>query len=72
MAFCPLCNHQVKETVVEGRKLIARLHPGPHTPEGTGRYLTIIKASCQCGERIVRRYENRPSCEVNRAMCHSG
>jgi hypothetical protein len=71
MSHCPECNYLIKETVVEGRKLIAQLHTSPHFAQGTTRYLTILKLSCECGERTERRYENRPSCEVNRALCHS-
>ncbi len=67
MARCAVCNQPLKETVAVGRKLIALAHPGPHVPPGTGRYLTILNLSCACGERIERRYENRPARELKLA-----
>ena len=67
MAVCSVCNHLVKETVIEGRKLIAQLHEGPHTPAGIARYVTVLSVRCECGERIERRYENRLSRELNPA-----
>ena len=60
MAICPTCQRPLKESVLQGRKLIAQVHSGPHAPPGTGRYLTILNVQCECGERIERRYENRP------------
>ena len=67
MALCAACNQPIKETVVQGRKLIAQVHTGPHAPPGTGRYLTILNLACACGERIERRYENRPSLQLKLA-----
>ena len=60
MAVCTQCNQPFKETVIQGRKLIAQVHPGPYAPAGTGRYLTVLSRKCACGEQIERRYENRP------------
>ncbi len=59
MAQCPVCRQPVKETVIEGRKLIAQVHTGEKVRPGTGRYLTILGLRCGCGERTERRYENR-------------
>ena len=59
MAICPTCNQHVKESVMQGRKLIAQVHTGRHVPAGTGRYVTVFELRCACGDRIVRRYENR-------------
>jgi hypothetical protein len=67
MAICAACQQPIKESVVQGRKLIAQVHAGPHAPPGTGRYLTIFSHKCACGERIERRYENRQSRESNPA-----
>jgi hypothetical protein len=63
MAICAVCNQPIKESVIVGRKFVARVPAGLHAPQGTGRYLTILNVSCGCGERIERRYENRPSRE---------
>jgi hypothetical protein len=63
MALCAACNQPIKETVVQGRKLIALVHAGPHTPPGTARYLTVFNLTCACGVRVERRYENRQSRE---------
>ena len=57
MAICPTCKQQIKETVIEGRKLIAQINTGPQA--GRGRFLTILELHCSCGARIERRYENR-------------
>ncbi len=59
MATCAVCRQPIKESVIEGRKLIAQIHSGPHTPPGTGRYVTVLSLKCACGERTERRYENR-------------
>ena len=58
MAICPTCQQPIKESVLEGRKLIAQVHANGILPPGMGRYLTILSLSCACGERIQRRYEN--------------
>jgi hypothetical protein len=57
MTICAACRQPIKETVAAGRKLIAKVHTGPHSE--IGRYLTILSLRCACGERIDRRYENR-------------
>ena len=72
MAVCSRCNQKIRETVVEGRKLIALVHRSPHDQPCTGRFLTILKLSCGCGDRMERRYENRPMCELNPAPVGSG
>jgi hypothetical protein len=59
MAVCPECKQEIKESVAVGRKLIVQLHTGPHTPPGTGRYLTVFNLACACGSRREMRYENR-------------
>jgi hypothetical protein len=59
MANCQTCNQPIKESVLEGRKLIAQVHTGPHAPPTMGRYLTIFSFKCGCGERVERRYESR-------------
>ncbi len=64
MAICPNCNQRIKETVLEGRRLIAQVHTGQHVPPGTGRYVTVMSLQCACSERIVRRYENGQVHEV--------
>jgi hypothetical protein len=64
MAICTVCNQPIKESVLQGRKLIAQVHTGPNAPPGTGRYLTILSVSCGCGERTQRRYENHPPREL--------
>jgi hypothetical protein len=60
MNLCPTCNQPIKESILEGRKLIAQVHTGPYTMPHTGRYVTVILRKCACGERIERRYENLP------------
>lgn len=64
MELCATCRQPILENV-QGRKLIAQVPPGVNTPPGTGRYLTILNLTCECGVRVVRRYENRQSREVN-------
>jgi hypothetical protein len=67
MDICQTCNQPIKETVVEGRKLIAKVHTGTHSPHSTGRYLTVLNLTCACGVRVERRYENRSSPELEQA-----
>jgi hypothetical protein len=67
MAICPTCNQPINETVVQGRKFVARVPTGLNAPSGTGRYLTILNVSCACGSRTVRRYENWQSRELKLA-----
>jgi hypothetical protein len=55
---CTACHQLVKESVLQGRKLIAMVHAGPYTPSGTARYVTVFSLVCACDERIERRYEN--------------
>jgi hypothetical protein len=57
MDVCPVCNHPIEATVLEGPRLIAR----PATPNSLsrdGRYLTVRRLLCECGERNERLYEN--------------
>jgi hypothetical protein len=61
MATCETCKQSVKESVVEGRKLIAQVYKGHDAPKNVGRYLTILHLTCSCGVRVERRYENRPA-----------
>ena len=63
MALCATCNQPISETVIQGRKLIAQVHRGTGKPT-VGRYLTVLNLTCACGQRIERRYENRPAREV--------
>jgi hypothetical protein len=65
MELCATCCQPITEKVVQGRKFIAKVPAGLNTPPGTGRYLTILNLTCACAVRIVRRYENRQSHEVN-------
>ena len=58
MAVCQVCHQPIRESVIEGRKLIAQLHAGPHTAPDVGRYLTVLNVKCACGEWLERRYEN--------------
>jgi hypothetical protein len=57
--ICQKCNQPIKESVLEGRKLIAQVRSGPETLQGMGRYLTVYTLACDCGERIEHRYENQ-------------
>jgi hypothetical protein len=59
MSICPKCYQPIKESVIQGRKLIAQVHTGPRSAVGTGRYLTVLNVQCACGLRTERRYENR-------------
>jgi hypothetical protein len=61
MATCATCKQSVKESVVEGRKLLAQVHTGPQASKNVGRYLTVLYLTCACGVRVERRYENRPA-----------
>jgi hypothetical protein len=72
MAMCLRCNQRIRESVVEGRKLIALVHKSPCDQPRMGRFLTILKLSCGCGDRTERRYENRPMGELNPASAGSG
>jgi hypothetical protein len=65
MAICATCHRAIKETVVQGRKFIANVPTGLHSPPGTGRYLTILNLTCECGILVERRYENRQTRELN-------
>jgi hypothetical protein len=60
MALCAVCHQSIKESVTQGRKLIFQIHTNSDVQSGVGRYLTILSVKCGCGERIERRYENRP------------
>ena len=60
MNLCPKCQQPVSESVLEGRKLIARVHASPYAIPDTGRYVTVILRTCACGELVERRYENIP------------
>jgi|tagenome__1003787_1003787.scaffolds.fasta_scaffold20753911_1 hypothetical protein len=64
MELCATCRQPILENVQE-RRFISKVPPGVNTPPGTGRYLTILNLTCACGVRVVRRYENRPSRDVN-------
>jgi hypothetical protein len=66
MAICPKCFQPIKESVVQGRKLIAQVHTGTRSSVGTGRYLTVLNVQCACGMRTERRYENRGLATVSR------
>jgi hypothetical protein len=70
MEICKTCCQPIKITVAAGQKLFAQVHTGPHTPPGTGRYLTILNHTCACGVRTERIYENRQGREVNRPVLH--
>ncbi len=57
MSTCPLCKQLIKESVAEGRKLVAQVNVGPNA--GTGRFVTVLNQMCACGVRVARRFENR-------------
>ena len=57
MDLCAACKQPIKESVVQGRKLIAQVNTGPNA--GSGRFLTVFNHTCACGSRVERRYENR-------------
>jgi hypothetical protein len=64
MDVCPICNQLIEATMMEEAKRIAQVPEGPGAPAGTGRFLTIRRLLCECGERIERIYENRPLAPV--------
>jgi hypothetical protein len=67
MDVCAVCNQPIRETVVMGRKLIPQVFTGSNGAMEIGRYLTVLNLTCACGERTVRRYENRPVIELKLA-----
>ena len=67
MARCHKCGQEIKESVLEGRKLIAEVKQ--HGFGGrVGRYVTVLKLTCYCGAQVERRFENIPSVRAIRAV----